>query len=127
MNTVETLSRDISFYWQAVDLADYSDYSTKVGCIAAKGNKRIAGAVNRLRNPAKNVPYEEITYHAEFNVLQMLDDYDKVTLYIARLGKMGMDMPSRPCIRCMNKLYTYSIDEIVYKDKFNKIIKEKVR
>lgn len=127
METVETLSRDLAFYWEAVDLAEYSSYTTRVGCIAAKGSKKIAGGFNRLRNPAKNVSFGDATFHAEYNVLRLVGYPDKVTLYIARLGKNNKTMPSRPCNRCMEMINDNGIAEIVYMNQFGSIVKEKVR
>lgn len=122
--TPAELTRDIDFYYEAVKLTKASEYTTKVGCLSAKGNKRLALAVNTVRNPAKNVPYGEATTHAEMNVLHMLNSTARVTLYIARVGKLMQELPSRPCHRCMLEIRNSGIKEIVYLDKFHKVVKE---
>ena len=124
MDSIEVLTRDLQFFGDACVVAAYSDYVTRVGCIAAKGRKKIAAAANAVRNAANRVPYGEATYHAEHNVLQMLPNTDKVTLYIARLGKLHMPLPSRPCIRCVNEIFDAGITEIVYLNKHNRVVKE---
>ncbi len=129
MSNAEILQRDLDLYWDsAVRVASQSDYATRVGCVAAKGNRVIAGAFNTLRNISANVPYGEATMHAEINVLRMLDQSAKITLYIARLNKTGKPMPSRPCIPCMLNIKHsgFSIREIVYMDTYNKVVKERL-
>jgi len=123
---MSTLQRDIDFYVDATVIASYSDYTTRVGCIAAKGNKIISVASNRLRNSALNVPYGEATTHAEMNVLNMLGETGRVTLYIARLGKMEQELPSRPCVNCMKAILKTDIREIVYMDKSGHVVKERL-
>jgi deoxycytidylate deaminase len=123
---LDLLLRDKKFYDDACDLAYYSDYSIRVACIAAKGAKRICGAVNTVRNSALNVPFGEASRHAEYNCLTQLASSDKVTLYIARLSKTHQEMPSRPCNRCMLVLRGAGIKEIVYMDRFHKVVKEKL-
>jgi deoxycytidylate deaminase len=125
--SVETITRDLKFYAKACDLARQSNYITskKVGCVAAKNTRLLAGAFNTVRNSNFNVPYGLSTFHAEMNVLRMLDKPDRVTLYIARIGQSG-ELPSRPCKRCMLELEAKSIHEIVYLDRFGKVVKEKI-
>jgi deoxycytidylate deaminase len=124
--TNETLQRDIDFYSDATVIASYSDYTTRVGCVAAKGNKIIAVASNRVRNAAANVPYGDATTHAECNVLNMLGETDRVTLYIARLGNMEQELPSRPCKNCMKAILKTNVRELVYMDKFGHVLKERL-
>ena len=124
---VETITRDLRFYAKACDLARQSNYITakKVGCVAAKNTRLLAGAFNTVRNANFNVPFGLSTFHAEMNVLRMLDKPDRVTLYIARVGSQG-ELPSRPCKRCMLELEAKGIHEIVYLDRFGKVVKEKI-
>lgn len=122
----EILQRDLDYYADATVIASYSDYTTRVGCIAAKGNKIISVASNRVRNQNLNVPYGEATTHAEINVLNMLGETDRVTLYIARLGKLEQELPSRPCRSCMKAILETNIREIVYMDKYGHTVKERL-
>lgn len=126
MTYVGTLTRDLDLFERASLLAFEGDYGTKVGCVAAKGSKFLCGAVNTIRNPAMNVPHGEATRHAEYNVLRMLENVDKITLYIARVNSGGSDLPSRPCNKCMRMIKEFGVKEIVYFDRFNKIVKEKI-
>jgi len=120
----DILQRDMSLYYEAVLLAEQSGYTTRVGCIAAKGNKVIGGAFNTVRNSGKNVPHEHATFHAETNVLRMLPKPDRVTLYIARIGRTETFLASRPCNRCMKAIREFGIREIVYVNYHQRIVKE---
>lgn len=127
MMFLKVLERDVAFYTKAIVVAGQSDYATRVGAVAAKGNKSICAAANSLRNPANNVSHGQATYHAEYNVLRMVQDPTRVTVYIARLNKSGdMDMPSRPCNQCMKTFRMYGFPEIVYLDSSRKLVKEKL-
>jgi tRNA(Arg) A34 adenosine deaminase TadA len=121
--SAEVLSRDLNFYEEALKVARSSNYSTKVGCVASKATRIICTAANRLVNDAANVPMGEATKHAEMAVLTMLTEYAKVTLYIARPGRV-VDLPSRPCIKCMKAIKEKGIREIVYLSKDGRIVKE---
>lgn len=120
---VEVLSRDLNFYEEALKVARTSNYSTRVGCVASKSTRIICAAANKITNVAQNVSYGEATKHAEMAVLTMLTEYAKVTLYIARPGRV-VDLPSRPCIKCMKKIREAGIREIVYMSKDGRIVKE---
>lgn len=130
MKLVPVLQRDHQHFNKAMIAASLSSYSIRVGCVAAKGNKVICAAVNKQRNITKNVNYWESTYHAEMACLHLTPTADlaKVTLYIARLDKMGRVRPSRPCDRCMIRFeneWWADVREIVYLDRITrKIVKE---
>ena len=123
-----TLSRHIDLYFKALELAAYSEYSTRVGVVVSKGRKIKCGAFNTLRNPSQNVPYGEATFHAEINAIKMLPlGKGRCTMYIGRIGRSGLSLPSRPCKQCMRAIIDFlDFDEIVYLDKFNKIVLEKL-
>jgi tRNA(Arg) A34 adenosine deaminase TadA len=121
--SVEALRRDLEFYNKALEVARSSNYSTKVGCVASKSTRIICSAANKLTNPSLNVPIGEATKHAEMAVLTMLTEYAKVTLYIARPGRV-VDLPSRPCIKCMWEIKNAGIREIVYLSKNGRVVKE---
>ena len=126
-NNVELLTRDRKFYDLAATTARIPDYRVRVGAVLAKGDRLLCCASNRVRNSAKNVPYGEATTHAEQACLNMDNHNDKMTMYIARLNKAGVEMASRPCIKCMNEIRkNTSIKEIVYLNQFHKIIKERL-
>jgi deoxycytidylate deaminase len=122
----ELLSRDLDLFGKAGLAASLSDYSTRVGCVAAKSRKVIAVSANKLRNPSNNVPYGEASIHAEMGVMAMLlnEEYSKLTLYIARLGRLQNNLPSRPCRACILEITGCGIRELVYMDKFKHIVKE---
>jgi len=120
---VRILSRDLDLFEHAKMVAGSSNYSTKVGCVAAKSTRVICAAANKLTNPSLNVPIGEATKHAEMAVLTMLTEYAKVTLYIARPGRVD-DLPSRPCVKCMQAIKNKGIREIVYLSKDGRVVKE---
>jgi deoxycytidylate deaminase len=123
---VELLSRDIELFGKAGLAASLSDYSTRVGCVAAKSRKVIAISANKLRNPSINVPYGQASTHAEMGVMAMLldEEYKRLTLYIARLGRLHQNLPSRPCRACILEISGCGIREIVYMDRFKHVVKE---
>jgi tRNA(Arg) A34 adenosine deaminase TadA len=120
------LERDGKGYDIAVLLASYSGYPIRVGAVAYHNSKRLAGAFNTLRNSSKNSEFGTATYHAEFNCLRMVPDrfLSKTTLYIARLGKGGEDLASRPCSKCRILLANMGVPEVVYRDNEGVLVKE---
>ena len=119
----EILSRDLDLFDHAKMVAHSSNYSTKVGCVAAKSTRVICAAANKLTNPSLNVPVGEATKHAEMCVLTMLMEYAKITMYIARLGR-NEALPSRPCTKCMQAIKNKGVREIVYLSKDGRVVKE---
>ena len=121
------MNRDKRLYGSALHLAAQSEYSTRVGCVAAHNSKVLAGTFNTVRNSVKNAPYGTATYHAERNCLRMVPDrlLAKLTLYIARLDKAGGHMPSKPCHRCLSEIKIRGVRELVYYNGRN-IIKERL-
>lgn len=125
---MKVLDRDRTFYLSAVSMARLSDYSTRVGSVAAVNRKRIAGAFNTVRSDPNNVPHGSATFHAEHNCVSMVPYRlrRKATLYIARLGRMDQELPSRPCSRCFRLLRFYRTPDIVYLGTYGELVKEKI-
>lgn len=122
------LARDRNYYFNASKLAKLSDYTTRVGAIAAHNGKVLAGAFNTIRNDIPNAPYGTATYHAEWNCVSMVSPrlLNRITLYVARIDKLGKRVASRPCNRCVVDLLKFGVKEIVYYDG-NWIVKERLR
>lgn len=123
MTSVTELQQTVNFYKDATVAADFVDYSLKVGCLATVGDKIIAVASQRLVHDSLNVPYVEACYHAEYNVLNMLPNPAKVTLYVAKL-KNDRELPSRPCVSCMKQMLSMNVPYIVYLDRFLHVVRE---
>jgi tRNA(Arg) A34 adenosine deaminase TadA len=127
INAAKTLlERDIKGINVAIMLAHYSDYPIRVGAVAYHNSKRLAGAFNTLRNSAKNSEFGTATYHAEHNCLRGVPYrfLSKATLYVARLGKMGEALPSRPCSKCRILLADMGVPEVVYRNSEGILVKE---
>lgn len=122
----EIMTRDYSYYLDSCNMARLSDYSTRCGAVAAVGKKRIAGSWNSFRSIPANTLHGHATFHAEHNCLAGISErfLPKVTLYIARLGKDGMPLASRPCKRCLTELYEKRVPEVVYMNQEGLIVKE---
>jgi tRNA(Arg) A34 adenosine deaminase TadA len=122
----EVLQRDVKNFQRAVDVATLSDYTTRVGCVAAINNRFLCGTFNTHRNAARNVPHKEATRHAEPNCLAMVSDsdYSKLTLHVARINKIGGTLPSRPCTACMTLIVSLGVREVVYINKSGRLVKE---
>lgn len=120
------LQRDVDLFQQAVKLALQSNHFTRVGCIAARNQRILAGAFNTIRNPPKNVSYGEATRHAEHNCLALLNEnvLPRVTLYIARINQSGFPMPSAPCKWCRVEIAALDIKELVYISGQRRLVKE---
>lgn len=108
--------RDHAYYIRAERLCRLSTYSIRVGAFAAHNGKALAGAFNTVRNVPKPGTYGGATYHAEFNCIRMVPPrlLSRITLYVARINKMGEKMPSCPCDRCLHFLYNNDVREICY-------------
>lgn len=136
MNKNPLYVKDHGFYQKALELAENGEHRVRVGCIAAVGNKLIAGGFNTYRNDPRLTDFGNATYHAEQNVLNMVPArlLDKVTLYIARIKQNGEPVASEPCNRCKMKLKGFysahrnlsKIDSVVYLDKNYNLVKERV-
>lgn len=119
--------RDYAHYIRAERLCKLSNYSIRVGAFAAHNGKVLAGSFNTVRNNPRHTSYGNATYHAEFNCIRMVPPrlLSRITLYVARISKMGERMPSRPCDRCINLLYDNDVREICYFDG-TVLVKEKL-
>lgn len=120
-------SRDFKYYNRAANLCMLSDYHIRVGAFAAHNGKALAGAFNTVRNNTKNAEFGTATYHAEFNCLRMVPDrlLSRITLYVARIDKLGRHMPSKPCHRCTRELALRGVREIVYLNGQHLLVKER--
>lgn len=117
---------------KAVKVAEGSRYLWKHGAVVAKGNKVMGFAPNKERNfSVTDSPGDHYTDHAERATLRELlkvrDDLRGCTIYIARVGRQGNTMMSRPCINCMKAIVAAGIKEIVYTNELGSFSVEQVK
>lgn len=126
---MQLYAKDHFQFTYTVDLAANGEHRVRVGCVAAVGNKRIAGAFNTYRNDPANTDYGNATYHAEHNCLDMIPErlLSRATLYIARINLAGELVPSYPCWKCEGYIKLSKIDALVYVDKNRQVVKERLR
>lgn len=91
---------------------------TRHGAIIVKGGRILANAVNRNRNDTvyASVPGNAYAYHAEIRALKMCGNTNLkgATIYVARVGKKGFPMMSKPCPACQKALKEAGIVKVVY-------------
>lgn len=114
---------------RAVRVAHGSTYQWKHGAVVAKGNKVLGFAPNKFRN-APIVDEKNASDHAERAILRELlkvrEDLRGCTIYIARVGKSGETMISRPCANCMKAIIEAGIKQFVYTNEFGSYSVEQI-
>lgn len=100
-------------------LAETSELPQKHGAVIVKGGRVLSVGVNKWRNKVNQHPVgteynPHLTYHAEIDALIRCPDTVGATIYIARVGKDGLQKFSRPCQRCMKEIRKAGIKKIIY-------------
>ena len=102
----------------ALRLAKQSDCTFRHGAVLLKGGRVIAAGHNVYRNHPRYVSPEHIrancTIHAEESVLRQVADARRATLYVARLGKRGNPMLSKPCLRCWDLIRAAGVTKVIF-------------
>lgn len=106
----------------AVRLAETADAEQRHGCVVVKSGSVISMGVNKWRNRQlvldtaedKDEYNENLTTHAEIDALSRAKNAKGSTVYIARVGKHGAEMFSRPCPRCEQALVAAGVKRIIY-------------
>lgn len=110
---------EIGRFVKAANLAQLSTANrVRCGAVAEFKGNILCGAFNTHRNIPRNVDFGYMTYHAEQNCLDMIpwEKRSKVSLYVARIGRLGDLRPSYPCHRCQAILVEAQIPQIIYYD-----------
>lgn len=110
--------RDRSLLRLAMRVAESSECTTKHGAVLVKGGRVLSLGVNRWRNHpsvcTKDTVRENCSVHAEVDALSRVTDSRGAVLYIARVGRKGLPLLSKPCPRCYDRLEKAGVKRIVY-------------
>ena len=120
--------QELIYLRRAWHLANMSTERQRHGAILISGRKTIAVGCNTFRNYPQNVsnPAVDCSYHAEHNVLKAIaarsnaasDVFKELAkssrLYVVRINRKGMLMPSEPCDKCKTLLIAARIKEVVH-------------
>lgn len=117
MEFVSVNSREKAHLARAIKIATTSTCRQQHGVVLAKGAKVIAVAVNTERNDPNNCsnPKLEASFHAEINAIkQWTGDMKDVTLYSARVNKLGFPMHAKPCDNCQSIIDILGIRKVYH-------------
>lgn len=102
----------------AANLAQSSECSFRHGAVVVKGGRVVSTGINRFKNHPLSVSPEHIkshcSVHAEVDALRKLKDAKGATIYVARIGRRGDKMLSRPCNMCYIAIRDAGVAKIVY-------------
>lgn len=112
------LKRHTDMLGKATDLAKLSSSKFRHGAIIVKSGRVLAVGINRDTNHPDIVtdPLTGSSIHAEVAALKACkkSDLKGATIYIARVGKMGQQAMSKPCINCQKALIEAGIDRVYF-------------
>ncbi len=100
----------------------------KLGCVIVKGGRIVSSGFNRINvhNSRHNYRRYVCSIHAEQAAIRPNSSYDGASLYVARIGRAGNYLLSKPCEHCLNLIKSVGIRKIFYTDSNGSIICEKV-
>lgn len=111
----------------AKKLAETSTKYPRVGCLIVKKKRVVSMGVNTckshpLQKRLNHLRFEDKWFdtckherHAEFNaVLAANESLEGSSIYIARLNKDGLEMPSMPCKACLELIRKHNIKKIIF-------------
>lgn len=112
------LKRHRDMLGKATRLAAISSSKFRHGAIIVKSGRVLAVGVNRDTNHPDIVtdPLTGASLHAEVAALKACkkSDLRGATIYVARVGKMGQQAMSKPCVNCQKALIEAGIDRVYF-------------
>lgn len=110
--------KDLSFIRSALRTAANSSgiERFRLGAVAVKSGRVLSFGSNSSRNkPSEWLPREAWSTHAEEACLRrMPSGSEGATLYVARVGRSGKPLLSKPCDMCMEIAREYGVSRIVF-------------
>lgn len=93
-----------------------------------KGGRIVSSGFNRINvhNSRRGYRRYICSVHAEMAAIRPNSFYDGCSLYVARIGRAGNYLLSKPCEHCLNLIKSVGIRKIFYTDSNGSIICEKV-
>lgn len=108
---------DLAHLRRALRIAKTSTCRQKHGAIVANGKRVHSVGVNSFRSHPNVVsdPKADASWHAEVAAIRGMRGIPTgMTLYVARVGKAGLPVLSKPCPRCMSFMIANGISRVVY-------------
>lgn len=109
--------KEKSFLDLAMKISETSEVENRHGAVVVKNGRVLSLGINKWRNKGlllQDTYNPILTTHAEIDALSRVQDPAGAILYIARSGKGGKAMFSRPCKNCMEAIETAQIKRIIY-------------
>lgn len=111
--------------------------SNHIACVFYKKNRNIFKIHTGINNYI-NINHNQSTVHAEISALNKLKNKNskkckKINLLVIKVSYTGKVGNSKPCIKCVEKMYClpidkgYSIKNVYYSDENGQIIKNKIQ
>lgn len=110
--------KEQSFLNMAYTLAEASEVDKRHGAVIVKNGRVMSLGINKWRNKGLEQEHaywlDILTVHAERDALSRVSDARGAVVYIARVGKEGERLMSRPCWRCMKALAEAGVKRVIY-------------
>ena len=114
----ELSAKDRSRLDQAVRIAENSECQKRHGAILTSGGRVLGIGVNTNRNDPAIIGDAQLAYsvHAEVAALRAWGgtNLKNATIYVARIGRNGDPMMSKPCVKCQEALKAAGVKKVVY-------------
>lgn len=104
---------------RALRMAQLSTCTHRHGAVVTKSGRTLGVGINVDRNHPDHVsnPKYEAAIHAEIAAIKACGrnaDLRGATLYVARAGRNGKAMMSKPCVNCQEVIDMLGIKRVIY-------------
>lgn len=103
---------------QAIEVSKNSDCRHKHGAVLMAGGRVLSVGINSNRNDPSVIGDAQLKYsvHAEIAALRSWGgtNLKNATIYVARLGRSGDPMMSKPCENCQKALKEAGVRKVIY-------------
>ena len=109
--------RDHKWLNAALRLAETSEANQRHGAIIVRGGSVLGMGVNKRKNNPLIIEKDHKTScgdHAEVAAIKRTGKTQGATIYIARMGRSGNPINSKPCTNCAEALDKAGIKKVVY-------------
>lgn len=115
----ELSNRDRKILRRASVMAELSTCNQRHAAVVIKGGRTLGVGINTTRNDPNIVdnPKVDAATHAEVAAVRACGDPTNLrgaTIYVARAGRNGKSMMSKPCPLCQDFLDNLGIKKVVY-------------
>lgn len=111
-------AKDRSRLDQAIRVSENSECRKRHGAVLTSGGRVLGIGVNVNRNDPAVIGDAQLNYsvHAEIAALRAWggSNLKNATMYVARIGRYGEPMMSKPCAKCQEALKAAGVKKVVY-------------